>query len=72
VVGDAPVPELAAGRADPVATDWPVFPMSPALPEWRAMELKPHTLDRLLGGNAEDLLARAFAGLAPGRPRAVA
>jgi uncharacterized protein len=41
------------------ATDWPVFPMQRALTEWRAMGLKPQTLDRLLGGNAGALLATA-------------
>lgn len=42
-----------------VATEWPVFPMQRALPERRAIGLKPERLDRLLGGNAEALLAAA-------------
>jgi uncharacterized protein len=41
------------------ATDWPVFPIPRAVAEWRAMGLKPETLRRLLGGNADALMAAA-------------
>ncbi len=44
------------------ATDWPVFPMSRALAEWRAMGLKPQTLGRLFGANAAGLIADARRG----------
>jgi hypothetical protein len=39
-------------------TDWPVFPMSRALAEWRELGLKPAVLEALLGGNARRLLGR--------------
>jgi uncharacterized protein len=39
-------------------TDWPVYRMDAALEEWRAGDLKPHVLDRLLGQNAARLLGR--------------
>lgn len=42
-------------------TDWPVFPIARALNEWRAMGLKPATLDALLGDNARSLLDRGQA-----------
>jgi len=36
-------------------TDWPAFQPDRALDEWRAMDLKPQVLERLLGGNAARL-----------------
>lgn len=36
-------------------TDWPAFAPGRALEEWRAMDLKPEVLERLLGGNAARL-----------------
>ena len=39
-------------------TDWPVIPFSRALPEWRALGLKPQVLEKALGGNAAKLLGR--------------
>jgi hypothetical protein len=39
-------------------TDWPVFPMSRALAEWRAGGLREHVLAALIGGNAQRLLGR--------------
>lgn len=36
-------------------TDWPAFAPGRALEEWRALDLKPAVLDRLLGGNAARL-----------------
>lgn len=39
------------------ATDWPVMSMERSLGDWRSMGLKDETLDRLLGGNCDRLLA---------------
>ena len=39
-------------------TDWPVMDMARALGEWRAIGLKDHVLEGLLGGNAARLLGR--------------
>ena len=38
-------------------TDWPVIPQDRALSEWRAMGLKDDVLERLLGANADRLIA---------------
>lgn len=38
-------------------TDWPVMGAERTLPEWRALGLKPHVLEALLGGNAQRILA---------------
>ncbi|MGH3222262.1 MAG: amidohydrolase family protein, partial [Streptosporangiaceae bacterium] len=40
-------------------TDWPTFPMSRALAEWRASGLREHVLAGLLSGNARRLLTRS-------------
>jgi predicted TIM-barrel fold metal-dependent hydrolase len=40
-------------------TDWPVYSMEAALAEWRDGGLKPHVLEKLLGGNAQRLLERS-------------
>jgi hypothetical protein len=41
------------------ATDWPVMDHQRAIAEWEAIELKPTTRARLMGGNAADLLGLA-------------
>lgn len=41
------------------ATDWPVFPMDRAIREWQSLGLRDDTVDRLLRGNAVDLLGIA-------------
>lgn len=38
------------------ATDWPVFDHKRAISEWDAIELKPQSRRRLMGGNAAELL----------------
>ena len=39
-------------------TDWPVIPLSRAIPEWRELGLKPQVLEKALGGNAAKLIGR--------------
>lgn len=46
------------------ATDWPVFSMERAVNEWKGLNLKKEALEKILGGNAMQLIKKTKEGLA--------